>query len=65
MQRIDRCPFKENKPTCANCTVQCDKPAIRQQVLQVMRYAGPRMLVYHPILALMHFVDGAAEEKQA
>jgi hypothetical protein len=65
MQRIDRCPFKENKPTCANCTVHCYKFAIRQQVRQVMRYAGPRMLVYHPILALMHFVDGAAEKKQA
>lgn len=63
--RIDRCPFKENKPTCANCTVHCYKPAIRQQVLQVMRYAGPRMLVYHPILTLLHFVDRATEKKQA
>lgn len=64
MQRIERCPFKENKPTCANCTVHCYKPAMRQQVRQVMRYAGPRMLVYHPILAMMHFVDGAAEKNK-
>jgi len=64
MQRIERCPFKENKPTCANCTVHCYKPDMRQQVRQVMRYAGPRMLVYHPILAMMHFVDGAAEKNK-
>jgi hypothetical protein len=63
LQRIERCPFKENKPTCANCTVHCYKPAMRQQVRQVMRYAGPRMLLYHPFLAVMHFVDGMAEKK--
>jgi hypothetical protein len=63
MQRIDRCPFKENKPTCANCTVHCYKPAMRQQVRQVMRYSGPRMLLYHPFLALMHFMDGVTEKK--
>ena len=65
MQRIERCPFKENKPTCANCTIHCYKPDMRQQVRQVMRYAGPRMLLYHPYLAVMHFVDGAAEKKPA
>jgi hypothetical protein len=63
MQRIDRCPFKEKKPTCANCTVHCYKPAMRQQVRQVMRYAGPRMLLYHPFLAVMHLMDGKAEKK--
>ncbi len=21
--RLDHCPFKENKPTCVNCTVHC------------------------------------------
>jgi hypothetical protein len=23
-----------------------------------MRYAGPRMLIYHPVLAILHFLDG-------
>jgi hypothetical protein len=59
MQRIERCPFKADKPTCAKCTVHCYKPAMRQQVRQVMRYAGPRMLLYHPLLAIAHLLDDA------
>ena len=59
MQRIERCPFKANKPTCAKCTVHCYKPAMREHVRQVMRFAGPRMLIYHPVLAIAHLLDDA------
>ena len=24
---------------------------------QIMRWAGPRMLIYHPILAIRHLID--------
>jgi hypothetical protein len=58
LQRLERCPFQENKPTCANCAVHCYKPEMRQKVRQVMRYAGPRMLLRHPILAVRHMLDG-------
>ena len=57
MQRIDKCPFRENKPTCAKCTIHCYKPQMRQQVREVMRYAGPRMLLRHPVMTIMHYVD--------
>jgi hypothetical protein len=56
-ERIDKCPFKEDKPTCAKCTVHCYKPQMRQQVHEVMRYAGPRMLLSHPLLTFMHYMD--------
>ena len=59
LQRIERCPFKAAKPTCANCTVHCYKPALREQIRKVMRYAGPRMLFRHPLLATLHLIDGA------
>lgn len=59
LARLDRCPFQENKSTCANCAVHCYKPAMRERVRVVMRYAGPRMIWRHPILALLHLlVDG-------
>jgi predicted amidophosphoribosyltransferase len=61
-QRLDRCPFQEGKTTCANCSVHCYKPAMREQVKAVMRYAGPRMLYRHPILTLFHFLDGRRKE---
>ena len=57
MQRIDRCPYQEDKPTCAKCPIHCYKPAMRERVRQVMRYAGPRMLLYHPVLAISHYID--------
>ncbi len=57
-RRIDRCVFGEEKPTCANCTVHCYNTAMREQVRAVMRYAGPRMLLRHPVLAIAHLLDG-------
>ena len=58
MQRLDRCPFGEEKSTCANCTIHCYKPAMREQIRVVMRYAGPRMIWRHPVLAVRHVLDG-------
>ena len=55
--RLDRCPFGAAKPTCGHCTVHCYKPAMRERVKQAMRYAGPRMLLRHPILAMGHWLD--------
>ncbi len=57
MRRVEKCPFKAEKPTCAKCQIHCYLPARRQKVRQVMRYAGPRMLVYHPILTVLHYWD--------
>ncbi|MCC7262626.1 MAG: nitrous oxide-stimulated promoter family protein [Candidatus Latescibacteria bacterium] len=56
-QRLDKCPYQDDKPTCAQCPTHCYKPAMREQVRQVMRYAGPRMMLYHPLLALFHYLD--------
>ena len=57
MQRIDKCPFRADKPTCAKCPIHCYKATMREQVRRVMRYSGPRMMIYHPLLALRHYVD--------
>ena len=61
-QRLDKCPFHEGKTTCTKCPVHCYKPAMREQVRTVMRYAGPRMLLRHPILTFYHFYDGRRKE---
>ena len=54
--RLTRCPFGPDKPTCANCKVHCYKPEMRERVRQVMRHAGPNMLLRHPVLALLHLL---------
>lgn len=61
-ERLRRCPFQEGKTTCANCPIHCYKPSMRERIRAVMRYAGPRILYRHPILALLHLVDGLREE---
>jgi hypothetical protein len=57
-RRLDRCVFGEDKPTCANCKVHCYTATMRERVRVMMRYAGPRMMWRHPLLALAHVVDG-------
>jgi hypothetical protein len=56
--RVERCPFGRAKPTCVNCTVHCFKREMRDRIGEVMRYAGPKMPLRHPILSVFHFIDG-------
>jgi predicted amidophosphoribosyltransferase len=55
-ERLAKCPFGVEKPTCQNCTVHCYKPEMRQRVREVMRYAGPRMIWHHPVMAIRHLI---------
>ena len=56
--RLQRCRLGELKPTCAACTVHCYAPALRERVRTVMRFAGPRMIYRHPVMAVRHLLDG-------
>ena len=56
VQRIEHCPFGLEKPVCNHCTVHCYQPEMRQRVQEVMRFAGPRMPVRHPVLAIRHLL---------
>jgi hypothetical protein len=56
-QRLDNCVFGELKQPCSQCTVHCYSKSMRPRVLEVMRYAGPRMTFRHPVLGLFHMLD--------
>ena len=58
LARLERCTFGADKPKCAACPIHCYNSAMREAIRGVMRYAGPRMLVRHPVLALGHAMDG-------
>lgn len=62
-QRVARCPYGYNKPTCATCTTHCYKHDMRERIRLVMRFAGPRMIFRHPYLAVMHLIDGRREQQ--
>ena len=55
-ERIEHCPFIKEKTFCSNCRVHCYQP--------VMRYAGPRMLLHHPVLAVRHLVESRREKNR-
>lgn len=65
LERIDRCVYGPEKPTCVNCPIHCYKREQREAVREVMRHAGPRMLVRHPVLAIMHVIDGRVRAPKA
>jgi hypothetical protein len=56
--RLAKCPYGQEKPTCSNCPIHCYKKAPREFAKEVMRYSGPRMMTRHPVLALLHVLDG-------
>lgn len=53
-RRLSACQFGNKKPTCHKCPVHCYAPAQRERIKSIMRWAGPRMLIYHPIAAIKH-----------
>jgi hypothetical protein len=57
MLRLERCRFGADKPVCADCPVHCYRPDMRARIREVMRFAGPRMLLAHPLLAIAHLLD--------
>lgn len=54
--RLGRCRFGERKTACKKCPIHCYKPAMREKIRAVMRWAGPRMLFYHPVAAIRHLI---------
>jgi hypothetical protein len=56
--RLAGCTYGAEKPTCVNCQIHCYARRQREDMRTVMRYAGPRMLWRHPVLAVAHLVDG-------
>lgn len=56
--RVEKCKLGSNKPNCAKCKIHCYKKDMRENVIKVMRYSGPRMLLYHPVLVLKHLANG-------
>ncbi len=63
-KRLLRCPCGADKPTCSHCKVHCYTPAMRERIRAVMRFSGPRMLLVHPLTALLYFMDTYAASRR-
>ena len=62
--RRSKCPFGDNKPFCSNCKIHCYKPDMKEKIRIVMRFSGPRMLFYHPIIAIRHVTETLREKRK-
>jgi len=57
LARLERCPYQQGKTSCARCPIHCYRADMRERIRMVMRYAGPRMPLAHPLMALRHVLD--------
>lgn len=56
-KRLDMCKFGNDKPACKRCPIHCYKPHMRDKIRTIMRWAGPRMMIYDPIAAIRHLFN--------
>ena len=54
--RIEACPHMGTKTFCSACPTHCYRPAMREQIREVMRWSGPRMILYRPVAAIKHAI---------
>jgi len=60
--KIENCNFIPDKPVCAKCRVHCYRRDMRNKIKEVMRFSGPKMIWWHPILLLQHIWDSKKSE---
>ena len=53
-KRLSFCKFGEEKTTCGKCPIHCYKKDMKERVKAVMRFSGPRLLIYNPIALFRH-----------
>lgn len=63
-QRTEKCPRKSEKTFCASCPIHCYKPEMREQIKMVMKFSGPRMIIYNPKMAISHIKDTIKNRKK-
>ena len=58
MQNVDNKREREK----VMVSVHCYQPQMREQIRQVMRYSGPRILFHHPVMAIRHLIESHKEK---
>ncbi len=53
-QRLERCQYQEDKPTCRKCPIHCYRPTMREEIRRVMRFSGPRLALRAPLDWIRH-----------
>ena len=55
--RLSFCKFGENKSTCSRCPIHCYKKDMKEKVKEVMKFSGPRLIIYNPVELVRHALN--------
>lgn len=53
-KRLTYCKFGEKKTSCSKCPIHCYKRDMKEKIKKVMRFSGPRILIYSPYEFVRH-----------
>ena len=56
-KRLSFCKFGENKSTCSRCPIHCYKKDMKEKVKEVMKFSGPRLIIYNPLELIRHALN--------
>ena len=56
-KRLSFCKFGENKSTCSRCPIHCYKKDMKEKIKEVMKFSGPRLIIYNPIELVKHALN--------
>ena len=56
-KRLTYCKFGENKSTCGKCPIHCYKKDMKEKVKAVMKFSGPRLIIYNPKELIKHALN--------
>jgi hypothetical protein len=54
IERRQRCPL-DPKPSCKHCEIHCYRPGHREQVREIMRFSGRRLMLRGRLDLLWHY----------
>ena len=55
--RLESCKYGNLNTSCKKCTTHCYRKDMREKIREVMRFSGPRMLLYQPFEAVRHMFE--------
>lgn len=56
LHQLNHCVYSVDKPVCKNCSIHCYNTVMKEWIVRVMRYSGPRMILCHPINSLYYLM---------
>ena len=53
-KRLTYCKFGDKKTSCSKCPIHCYKKDMKEKIKEVMRFSGPRLIIYKPYEFIRH-----------